>query len=70
MLAMLFVAFAMGATAQDDNVTVVLDENFDSFTEGSEDEPALRIFPLIAVVSSVRTLLAGAAARFTRLEEN
>ena len=40
MLAMLFVAFAMGATAQDDNVTVVLDENFDSFTEGSEDEPA------------------------------
>ena len=40
MLAMLLVAFAMGATAQDDNVTVVLDENFDSFTEGSEDEPA------------------------------
>ena len=40
MLAMLFVAFAMGATAQTDNATVVLDENFDSFTEGSEDEPA------------------------------
>ena len=40
MLAMLFAAFAMGAMAQDDNVTVVLDENFDSFTEGSEDAPA------------------------------
>ena len=40
MLAMLFLAFAMGATAQDDNVTVVLDENFDAFTEGSEDAPA------------------------------
>ena len=33
-------AFAVPASGQDDNVTVVIDENFDSFTEGSEDAPA------------------------------
>lgn len=33
-------AFAVPASSQDDNVTVVIDENFDSFTEGSEDAPA------------------------------
>lgn len=33
-------AIAVPASGQDDNVTVVIDENFDSFTEGSEDAPA------------------------------
>lgn len=42
MMAMLLSAFAFAvpASGQDDNVTVVIDENFDSFTEGSEDAPA------------------------------
>lgn len=33
-------AFAVPASGQDDNVTVIIDENFDSFTEGSEDAPS------------------------------
>lgn len=33
-------AFAVPASGQDDNVTVIIDENFNTFTEGSEDAPA------------------------------
>lgn len=33
-------AFAVPASGQDDNVTVIIDENFNTFTEGSEDAPS------------------------------